>query len=151
MVQHGAGAQHDVPAVSVLIHGAQHEHHREKGHGQAAGGDILEGVQPARQFPAGKDAHQLAHRHHGADAGRKDVGILGVKNEHLLFAPIPAHGQGNGLRPDDEQVQCDGEQAAHCISKFFHGKPFRLVIFPRKFEKGQVSLPFFKKRFILRC
>lgn len=79
MVQHGAGAQHDVPAVAVLIHGTQHEHHREKGHGQAAGGNVLEGVQPARQFPAGKDAHQLAHRHHGADAGRKDVGILGVK------------------------------------------------------------------------
>lgn len=64
--------------------------------------------------------HQLCRRHQRADAGRKDVGVLGVKEEHLLFAPVPAHGQGNGLCAHDEQVQSDGEHAAGSVSEFFH-------------------------------
>ena len=63
--------------------------------------------------------HQLCRRHQRADAGRKDVGVLGVKEEHLLFAPVPAHGQGNGLCAHDEQVQSDGAQPAGSVSKFF--------------------------------
>ena len=77
--------------------GGQHEHHRQEGEQQAAGGHELEPLEPAGQLSAGEDAPQLAHRHHGAHHRRKDVGILGVEGKDLGLAHLPAQGQGNGF------------------------------------------------------
>lgn len=63
--------------------------------------------------------HQLCRRHQRADAGRKDVGVLGVKEEHLLFAPVPAHGQGNGLCAHDEQFKAMESTRQAVSANFF--------------------------------
>lgn len=113
-----AAQQHVQPALAV--HGGQHEHHRQEGEQQAAGGHELEPLEPAGQLSAGEDAPQLAHRHQGAHHRRKDVGILGVEGKDLGLAHLPAQGQGNGLCTQHKKVQGNRKQPAAGIQEFFH-------------------------------
>ena len=107
MVQHAAGAQQHVqPALAV--HGGQHEHHRQEGEQQAAGGHEFQLFEPDRQLSPGKDAPQLPQRHQGAHCGGKDVGVLSVVGKDLGLAHLPAQGQGNGLCTQHKKVQGDG-------------------------------------------
>ena len=106
MVEHRVREKHDVPAVSVLVHGGEDDDHREKGHGEAAGGDELEPLEPEGQLPPGEDAAQLPQTHQQADRAVEDVGQFGVHREHDGPAHGPAHGDGDDLEVHDQEVHC---------------------------------------------
>lgn len=110
VVQHRAGEQHDVPAVAVLVHGGQNEHHRQKRHGKAAGGKELQPLHPAGQIAPGKKVHQLAQRHQRADGGVEHIGKFGVHGHDDLRPKRKADGQGDGLHVHDGQIQCQRSQ-----------------------------------------
>ncbi len=86
VVEHGALGQQEHHAALVGTVGPQHEHHSQEGHGQAAGGNVLERLDPAGQLPPREQADHLTHRHQQADEERKDIGVLGVKGEGLAEA-----------------------------------------------------------------
>ena len=112
MVEHGARKQHDVPAVAVLVHGGQNEHHRQERHGQAAGGPEFELFDPAGQLPPGEKIEQLAQGHQCTDRHVEHIGQLRVHGKDQLMAIIPADGHGNGLHVEDGKVQRQRDELA---------------------------------------